>query len=159
MNRQCTPSPTDTRSDYLCEAEQMRDVVVQALEEGKGQDIMVLDVTTLTDVCDYMVVVSGASDRQIRTLAEKVLDRMRQAGWYQIGLEGEHSREWVLVDFVDVVVHIMRRETRKRYDLESLWDPTFGTLQPQEGIGGNPPQNDRARSDEERTPPAGNGFG
>ncbi len=119
----------DTRIGHRGDVERMLDTIRDALEEGHGQEIVVLDVTALTDVCDCMVVVSGTSDRQIKTLADKVLEKMHAAGWRQIGLEGEEAREWVLVDFVDVVVHIMRREARQRYDLESLWDQTFGDLQ------------------------------
>ena len=118
------------------EAERMRDLVLEALEEVKGREIAVLDVTALTDICDYMVVVTGASDRHIKTLAERVLEKMRGAGWRQIGIEGEDARDWVLVDFVDVVVHIMRRDTRKRYDLEGLWDRTFGALRQEADAAG-----------------------
>jgi ribosome-associated protein len=106
----------------------MRDIAVAALEDAKGLDITVLDVSGLTDICDFMLVATGTSDRHIRTLAERVLEKMAEAGWKKLGSEGEDSRDWVLVDFVDVVVHIMRAPTRKRYDLESLWDRTFADL-------------------------------
>lgn len=109
----------------------MRDIAVEALEEAKGVDITVLDVTSLTDICDYMLVASGTSDRHIKTLADRVLEDMSRAGWKKMGSEGEEARDWVLVDFVDIVVHIMRAQTRKRYDLESLWDRTFGDLNKQ----------------------------
>ncbi|MXY64017.1 MAG: ribosome silencing factor [Gammaproteobacteria bacterium] len=133
------------------EAERMRDLVLDALEEAKGREIAVLDVTALTDICDYMVVVSGASDRHIKTLAERVLEKMHGAGWRQIGIEGEDARDWVLVDFVDVVVHIMRRETRKRYDLEGLWDRTFGELRKEGDAAGGGEQDDGSRTDAENT--------
>ena len=109
----------------------MRDIAVEALEGAKGVDITVLDVTSLTDICDYMLVATGTSDRHIKTLADRVLEDMSQAGWNKMGSEGEEARDWVLVDFVDIVVHIMRAQTRKRYDLESLWDRTFGDLSKQ----------------------------
>ncbi len=133
------------------EAERMRDLVLDALEEVKGRDIAVLDVTALTDICDYMVVVSGASDRHIKTLAERVLEKMHGAGWRQIGIEGEDARDWVLVDFVDVVVHIMRRETRKRYDLEGLWDRTFGELRKDGDADRDGEQDDGSSTDAENT--------
>ncbi len=129
------------------EAEHMQDLILDALEEAKGRDIAVLDVTTLTDICDYMIVVSGASDRHIKTLAERVLEKMHGAGWRQIGMEGEDARDWVLVDFVDVVVHIMRRETRKRYDLEGLWDKTFGELRQEEDATGDGARDDGSLTD------------
>lgn len=103
----------------------MCDRVTAALEDAKGADIKVLDVRKLTDITDYMVVVTGTSGRHIQTLCERVLEFMLESGWKPIGIEGEESREWVLVDFVDVVVHIMLNATRRHYDLESLWNEAF----------------------------------
>ena len=110
------------------ESKRMCEVALAALEDAKGEQIRRLDVRKLTDVTDYMLVVTGASDRHVRTLAERVLEKMRAAGWKHLGMEGEQGRDWVLVDFVDVVVHIMRAQTRERYDLESLWEKTLGEL-------------------------------
>ncbi len=103
----------------------MRDRVVAALEDAKGVDIIALDVRKLTDITDYMVVVTGTSGRHIQTLSERVLEFMLESGWKPIGIEGEESREWILVDYVDVVVHIMLNATRRHYDLESLWNEAF----------------------------------
>ena len=108
--------------------ERMRDVAINALEDAKGEDIKVLDVSGLTDITDFMIVATGTSERHIKTLATRVLEHMHEAGWKQLGIEGEDARDWVLVDFVDIVIHIMREQTRKRYDLESLWDKTFSEL-------------------------------
>jgi len=110
-----------TRSvpDAMCER------VVAALEDAKGVDIKALDVRKLTDITDYMVVVTGTSGRHIQTLCERVLAFMLESGYKPVGLEGEESREWILVDFVDVVVHIMLDATRRHYDLESLWNEAF----------------------------------
>lgn len=119
---------TDSDKPDLTEAMRMRDIALAALADAKGQDVAVLDVTGLTDICDFMVVATGTSDRHVRTLADRVLEQMHEAGWRQMGVEGDDARDWVLVDFVDVVIHIMRAETRKRYDLESLWDKTFAGL-------------------------------
>ena len=99
--------------------------VTAALDEAKGVDIKVLDVRNLTDITDYMVVVTGTSDRHIKTLAARVQEFMLEKNWKPLGMEGEESRDWVLVDYVDVVVHIMRDRVRKHYDLESLWNETF----------------------------------
>ena len=106
----------------------MRDTVVQSLEDAKGIDIKVLDVRKLTDITDYMVVATGTSDRHVKTLSDRVLEFMAENQWKPLGMEGEDGRDWILVDFVDVVVHIMREKTRSHYDLESLWDETFGEL-------------------------------
>ncbi len=114
----------------------MCEVALAALDDAKGEQARLLDVRKLTDVTDYMIVVTGASERHVKTLAERVLDKMREAGWKHLGMEGEQERDWVLVDFVDVVVHIMRAQTRERYDLESLWDETLSELlRPRSGAG------------------------
>jgi len=101
-----------------------------ALEDAKGVDIVALDVRQLTDITDAMLIVTGGSERHIKTLAERVLERMRAAGWRPLGVEGLDGGDcdWVLADFVDVVVHIMRAPTREKYDLEGLWDARFGEL-------------------------------
>ena len=109
----------------------MREVVLAALEDAKGEEIKVLDVRNMTDITDYMIVATGTSDRHIKTQTTRVLEQMHQSGWRHRGVEGEESRDWILVDFVDVVVHIMRSATRKRYDLEGLWDKTFGEMLPE----------------------------
>lgn len=106
----------------------MCDAVIDALEDAKGMDIKTLDVRQLTDITDYMIVATGTSDRHVKTLSDRVLEFMADKGFKPLGMEGEESRNWVLVDFVDVVVHIMRDKTRKHYDLESLWDETFSNL-------------------------------
>lgn len=106
----------------------MRDAAVAALEDAKGENIRVLDVRGLTDITDFMVVASGASDRHVKALAERVRDEMREAGWRPIGIEGEEEPDWILLDFVDVVVHVMHPRARAHYDLESLWDENLGKL-------------------------------
>lgn len=109
-------------SGEMCEA------IQAALDDARGLDVRVLDVRKITDITDYMVVVTGTSDRHVKTLADRTLEFMLEKGWKPHGMEGEDTRDWILVDFVDVVVHIMRDKTRKHYDLESLWDETFGEL-------------------------------
>ena len=123
-----TPTRVDeTRRDDARQQETrlMRDTVLAALEDAKGIDVQVLDVRSLTDVTDYMIVATGTSDRHVRTLSDRVLEFMAGKAFSPHGMEGEQTSDWVLVDYVDVVVHIMRERTRKHYDLESLWDETF----------------------------------
>ncbi len=97
--------------------QQLRDIIADA----KGQQLTVLDVRTLTDITDYMLVVSGSSTRHVLSIAERLLERMRAQGSRPIGIEGERLGEWVLIDFGDVVVHVMRPQTRDFYNLEKLW--------------------------------------
>ena len=100
---------------------QLKDLVVAALEELKGQHIVALDVTALTDVMDYLVIASGTSNRHLKALTEHVRDQARRRRLRPLGVEGQDGGEWVLVDFGDVVVHVMLPATRDFYDLERLW--------------------------------------
>lgn len=93
----------------------------QALEDLKAQDIRRLDVRELTDIADFLIIASGTSNRQVKALAENVELKAKQAGVRAIGVEGAETAEWILVDLVDVVVHVMQPATRAFYDLERLW--------------------------------------
>ena len=99
----------------------MQKVAVAALEEVKGQEILVLDVRKLTTMCDTMIIASAQSTRQVKALADNVRERMEAAGATIIGVEGEESSEWVLVDSGDIVVHVMQPAIRAYYKLEELW--------------------------------------
>lgn len=107
------------------QSEELRKLVVNALEEVKGVDITVLDVSKLTNVTDYMVIVSGTSNRHTKALAGNVVMESKKNGMQPLGVEGQDVGEWVLVDIGAVVVHVMIPATRKLYDLESLWDESF----------------------------------
>lgn len=96
--------------------------VVAALEDLKGVDIQVLDVRAMTSITDYMVVVSGNSNRHVKGLADHVIEKAREAGVRPLGVEGEREAEWLLVDLGAVVVHVMRPSAREFYKLERLWD-------------------------------------
>jgi ribosome-associated protein len=96
----------------------LRDHVVRALEDLKGKEIVSLDVSRSTSVTDYMVIASGTSNRHVKALVDSVLDKAK--GTF-IGVEGQESLEWVLVDLGDVVVHVMQQQARDFYDLERLW--------------------------------------
>jgi ribosome-associated protein len=96
---------------------------VTALEDIKAHDISVVDVRKLTSLYDTMIVASGDSNRQVRALANHVRDALKEAGANIVGIEGEGSGEWVLVDAGDIVVHVMQPATRTYYNLEELWAP------------------------------------
>ncbi len=95
---------------------------VTALEDIKARDIKVLDVRKLSTYCDFLVIASADSNRQVKALAHHVRDRMKESGVNVIGLEGEETGEWVLVDCGDIVVHVMQPAVRAYYNLEELWD-------------------------------------
>lgn len=102
-------------------SEDLPAVVVAALEDVKGLDIVCLDVRGLTDVTDTLVVASGNTTRQVKALAENVIERCRILGLRPIGVEGMDTAEWVLVDLGDLVLHVMLPATRAFYELEKLW--------------------------------------
>ena len=101
--------------------EKLKDLVVEALEDMKGVDIRVLDVRGMTAITDFMVVVSGTSERHVKSLARNALDVVREHKVKPLGVEGEQSGEWVLVDLCDGVLHVMRPQVRDFYNLEKLW--------------------------------------
>lgn len=101
--------------------ETMKGAVIAALEDIKAKDIAVLDVKHLTSMTDCMIIASGDSNRQTRALANNVQEKLKELGVQAIGVEGEDAGEWVLVDFGDVVVHIMQPAVREYYNLEQLW--------------------------------------
>ncbi len=96
---------------------------VTALEDIKARDITVLDVRKLTSLYDTLVVASAESNRQVKALANHVREKLKAAGATIVGVEGEESGEWVLVDAGDIVVHIMQPAVRAYYNLEELWTP------------------------------------
>jgi len=105
----------------LSEVQQILDHVLAALDDLKGVEIRSLDVRRISDVTDWMLLASGTSSRHVRALVDNVLSELKRHGIAALGVEGRESSEWVLVDFGDVVVHVMQKETREYYDLERLW--------------------------------------
>jgi ribosome-associated protein len=103
------------------EAVALKQLVETALDDLKGLQIVSLDVRELTDVMDYLVIASGTSNRHVKSLAGNVTDEAKNQGVRPLGVEGQNGSEWVLVDFGDVVVHVMLPATRDFYDLERLW--------------------------------------
>lgn len=112
MTREQGPSP---------EPGAIAEVVLAAIDELKGVDVRTLDVRDQTSITDTIVVVSGTSQRHLKSLADRVLERAREAGIKPLGIEGERGADWYLVDLGDVVVHVMSREKRDFYNLEKLW--------------------------------------
>ena len=101
--------------------QKMVDVAVNALEDVKGKDIVVLDVSAKTSLFQRMIVASGDSNRQVKALVNNVAVDLKEQGFEVLSTEGTDSGEWALVDAGDVVVHVMQTATRQFYDLERLW--------------------------------------
>ena len=96
-------------------------IAVAALEDIKGHDIEVINTTKLTSMFDRIIIASADSTRQVKALARNVREKVAEAGGDVIGIEGEDSGEWVLVDLASIVVHIMQPAVRAYYNLEELW--------------------------------------
>ncbi|MNM61100.1 Ribosomal silencing factor RsfS [compost metagenome] len=103
------------------QTEQLVELAIAALEDLKAQDILPIDVREKTSVTDVMVIASGTSSRQVKSLAENVLMKAKENGVKPLGSEGLESGEWALLDLGNVVVHVMQPATRQFYDLERLW--------------------------------------
>lgn len=97
--------------------------VMDLLDEMKAEDVRAFNVADMTSVTDYMIVSSGTSNRHVKSIAAHVLDELRDQGRRPLGSEGEEHGEWVLIDYGDVVLHVMKPETRDFYQLEKLWSP------------------------------------
>ncbi len=103
-------------------AEEIKDFALEALDDLKGREAITLDVRPMTDITDYMLVCTGTSSRHVKSLADNVALELKKRGCQALSIEGaDHSAEWALVDFGEVVVHVMLPETRDFYDLERLW--------------------------------------
>ena len=96
-------------------------VIVDALEDVKGQEIKVFNTTQLSDLFERVIIASGTSNRQTRALASSVVEKVKAAGGHIVSVEGEDTGEWVLVDCGDAVVHILQPVTRAYYNLEEIW--------------------------------------
>ena len=96
-------------------------IVIDAIEDVKGQNIEVFNTSELTDLFDRVVIVSGTSNRQTRAIAGHLRDKVKEAGGDIIAIEGEETGEWVLVDAGDIVIHVMQPAIRTYYNLEEIW--------------------------------------
>lgn len=120
--RKQAPAAPATPNDRL------RSIVLAALDDLKARDVREIDVRDKSSVTDLLVVASGTSSRHVKSIADEVVKKAKQAGLPPIGVEGQREAEWVLVDLGDVIVHVMLPRTREFYGLERLW--TVGDQMP-----------------------------
>ena len=102
----------------------LKSVILDALADMKALEVKVLDVRGLTDIADFMVIASGTSDRHVRSVAQRVVEKTKQAGFRPHGVEGQQDSDWVLIDLHEMIVHVMLPRVREFYGLEKLWDMT-----------------------------------
>jgi len=102
-------------------ADELKALVVNAVEDMKGVDVVVLDVHKMTTITDYMIVASATSSRHLKSMINSVVVEAKEAGCTPLGTEGENEGEWALIDLGDVVLHVMLPQTREFYQLEKLW--------------------------------------
>ncbi len=91
------------------------------LDDAKGEEIVVIDLAGKSDIADFMVIVSGQSERQLSAMTERLLRRFKDAGMGSVPVEGQRGGQWVLIDAGDVIVHLFRPEIRTLYNLEKMW--------------------------------------
>lgn len=107
---------------------ELRELVLDAARDLKAVDVVALEVSDMTDITDTMVVAGGTSNRHVKAIVDNVLAALKDAGKEVLGVEGRDVGEWVLLDLGDVVLHVMRAEARRFYDLERLWENLDATM-------------------------------
>jgi ribosome-associated protein len=115
-------SDTGMRKAVAAVEGSLKSVILDALADMKALEIKVLDVRGITDIADFMVIASGTSDRHVRSVAQRVVEKTKAAGFRPHGVEGQQDSEWVLIDLHEMIVHVMLPRVREFYGLEKLWD-------------------------------------
>lgn len=127
------------------QADALKKVVLDALDDLKAQDVRVIDVHGVSDVTDIMIIASGTSNRQVGALADHVVEKAKEHGMRPLGIEGKETGEWTLVDLGDVVVHVMLPRVRDFYQLERLWSMPASNAEVAEQVEALAPRRRRFR--------------
>jgi ribosome-associated protein len=105
---------------YSDDVEKLKELILNSLENNKAENPVIIDLKGKSDIAKYMIVVSGRSDRHIKSLAEKLSHDLKQQN-YANKTEGKESNDWVLIDTFEIIVHIFKEDARDSYSLEELW--------------------------------------
>ena len=108
------------KTDEMKDEDRILAIVEKTLDDGKADNVVVMDLQGKTSIAAYMVVASGTSQRHVASLAEKVQEELKKAG-YKSMIEGEEKADWVLIDAFDVIVHLFKPEVRDFYNIEKMW--------------------------------------
>lgn len=103
------------------QSKEMARIAYHALSDKKGEDIKVIDITSISVLADYFIIANGNSDSQVNALVDNVEEELHKAGYSLRQREGQASGSWVLLDFGDIIVHVFDKENRLFYDLERIW--------------------------------------
>lgn len=101
--------------------ENMTKLICDSISDKLGKDIAVLNIGKVSSLCDYFIIASGTSSRQVKSIADSVEDTMKKEGIEARGKEGRETQSWILLDYGDIMVHIFDEENRGFYNLEKLW--------------------------------------
>lgn len=103
------------------EAKEMTKIVIEALEDKKAEDIKIIDISKVSVMADYFIIADGSNRNQVQALIDNVEEKLRKAGYQPKQIEGYDSANWVLMDYLDIIVHVFDRENRLFFDLERIW--------------------------------------
>lgn len=120
---------TKAKTAAVRPSDKAKDIVTNILDEAKGEHIVTLDLSGKTSIADYMVVASGTSARHVSTLAHRVSEALKEAGFEVATPEGMENADWVVVDAGDVIIHLFRPEIRELYHLEKMWSVAIPTAE------------------------------
>jgi len=121
MNKTISVPKTEKREAAYKESLALASFITDILDENSGQDILEIDISDKSSVADFMLVVSGRSNRHVGALADYVIRGLKEKGLKSLGVEGLEASDWVLIDAGDVLLHIFRPEVRAFYNLEKIW--------------------------------------
>ena len=103
------------------QAKEMARIAYDALSDKKGEDIKIIDITGVSVLADYFIIANGNSDSQVNALVDNVEEELHKAGYHLKQREGRANSSWILLDFVDIIVHVFDKDNRLFYDLERIW--------------------------------------